>query len=101
MGRGTNTTRFGLGKDLKARDNMDENQKERKVFTIHITAGDYQIELISTHTYEVKNQDEKWLLPPTITIVPDMGNNDTICNKDAQEAMTAINEAIEKAEGKE
>jgi len=80
---------------------MGENREDRKEFIIHIPAGDYQIEQISTHIYKVKNQDEKWPLPPTITLVPDMGKNDTIHNKDAQEAIKAIHEAIDKAKGKE
>jgi hypothetical protein len=80
---------------------MGENQI-RKEFTIHIAAGDYIIEQISTHTYHVKNSDERWPLTPTITLVPNNDNLTTeIYDKDAQEAMKAILEGVAKPDSKE
>lgn len=79
---------------------MGKNQIKRQ-FTIHIAAGEYIIEQISTHTYRVRNPDEQWpLLSTTITIVPDENETiDQIHSKDAQEALKAIKGAVAEVEG--
>lgn len=80
---------------------MGENQI-RKEFTIHIAAGDYIIEQISTHTYKVKNADERWPLRPTITLVPNIDDPTAeIHDKNAQQAMKAILDGVAKSNSKD